>query len=108
MSADKAELLQSLRIERSEIGMAADKGELLHSLRIERSDAVPKPAPRRRSPVWITAAVALAAVVGPLGLFAFPSLVPSSVNLPFAIDLPSSVHLPSSIRLPFSSDRQEA
>jgi hypothetical protein len=34
MSADKAELLQSLRIERSEIGMAADKGELLHSLRI--------------------------------------------------------------------------
>jgi len=50
MSADKAELLQSLRIERSEIGMAADKGELLHSLRIERSDAVSKPAPRRRSP----------------------------------------------------------
>jgi RND family efflux transporter MFP subunit len=116
MSADKAELLQSLRIERSEIGMAADKGELLHSLRIERSDAAPKPAPRRRSRVWITAVVALAAVVGPLGLLAFPSSVhlpfsvdlPSSVHLPFSVDLPSSIHLPSSIRLPFSSDRQEA
>jgi RND family efflux transporter MFP subunit len=110
MSADKAELLQSLRIERSEIGMAADKGELLHSLRIERSDAVPKPAPRRRSPVWITAVIALAAVVGPLGLLAFPSSIhlPFSVHLPFAVDLASSVHLPSSIRLPFSSDRQEA
>ena len=110
MSADKAELLQSLRIERSEIGMAADKGELLHSLRIERSDAVPKPAPRRRSPVWIAAVVALGAVVGPLGLLAFPSSIhlPFSVHLPFAVDLPSSVHLPSSIRLPFSSDRQEA
>jgi HlyD family secretion protein len=104
MSADKAELLQSLRIERSEIGMAADKGELLHSLRIERSDAVPKPAPRRRSPVWITAVLALAAVVGPFGLLAFQS----SIHLPFAVDLPSSIHLPSSIRLPFSSDRQEA
>jgi HlyD family secretion protein len=108
MSADKAELLQSLRIERSEIGMAADKGELLHSLRIERSDAVPKPAPRRRLPVWIAAVVALAAVVGPLGLFAFSSSVPFSVHLPFAIDLPSSVHLPTSIHLPFSADRQEA
>ena len=116
MSADKAELLQSLRIERSEIGMAADKGELLHSLRIERSDAAPKPAPRRRSRVWITAVVALAAVAGPLGLLAFPSSVhlpfsvdlPSSVHLPFSVDLPSSIHLPSSIRLPFSSDRQEA
>jgi HlyD family secretion protein len=111
MSADKAELLQSLRIERSEIGMAAaDKGELLHSLRIERSDAFPKSAPRRRSPVWIAALVALAAVVGPLGLLAFPSSIhlPFSVHLPFAVDLPASVHLPSSIRLPFSSDRQEA
>ncbi|HET6325997.1 MAG TPA: efflux RND transporter periplasmic adaptor subunit, partial [Planctomycetaceae bacterium] len=104
MSADKAELLQSLRIERSEIGMAADKGELLHSLRIERSDAVPKPAPRRRSAVRIVVVVAVAAAVGPLTLLA----VPSSVHLPFSVDLPSSVHLPSSIRLPFSSDRQEA
>jgi HlyD family secretion protein len=114
MAVDKGELLQSLRIERSEIGIAADKGDLLHSLRIERSDALPKPAPRRRLPVWIAAAVALAAVVGPLGLFAFPSSVPFSVHLPFSVRLPSSidvpswVHLPSSIHLPFSSERQEA
>jgi HlyD family secretion protein len=114
MAADKGELLQSLRIERPEIGMAADKGELLHSLRIERSDAVPEPAPRRRLPVWIAAVVTLAAVVGPLGLYGFPSSVPFSVHvpfsahLPFSVDLPSSVHLPTWIRLPFSSDRQEA
>ncbi len=118
MSADKAELLQSLRIERSEIGMAADKGELLHSLRIERSDAVPKPAPRRRLPVWIAAVVALAAVVGTLGLFAFPSSVYREFALPSSVDgLPSSVYrqfvaLPSSVYRQFASlfsvDRQEA
>ena len=73
MAADKGELLQSLRIERPEIGMAAGKGELLHSLRIERSDAVSNPAPRRRSPVWIAVVVTPIAVVGSLGLFASPS-----------------------------------
>jgi HlyD family secretion protein len=52
--------------------MAADKAKLLQSLRIERSDGVPKPAPRRRLPVWIAAVIALVAVVGLLGLFAFP------------------------------------
>jgi HlyD family secretion protein len=76
--------------------MAEDKAELLQSLRIERSDAIPKPAPRRRLRVWIAVLVALVAVVGPLGFFAFP---PSVYRL-------SSVY--RQFALPFSIHRQEA
>lgn len=53
--------------------MAEGKDELLQSLRIERSDAVSKPAPRRRLLVWISVAVALAGAAGAIGLVAFPS-----------------------------------
>ena len=66
--------------------MSAEKAELLQSLRIVRSDAIPKPAPRRRLLVWIAVVVVLVAVIGPLGLFALPS----SVYRQFAF--PSSVH----------------
>jgi HlyD family secretion protein len=52
--------------------MAADKAKLLQSLRIERSDADPRPARRRRLPVLVAAVLSVAAVVGLLGLFAFP------------------------------------
>ena len=67
--------------------MAEDKAELLQSLRIERSDAIPKPTPRRRLRVWIAVLVALVAVVGPLGFFAFPPSVYrlSSVYRQFAL-----------------------
>jgi RND family efflux transporter MFP subunit len=70
--------------------MSADKAELLQSLRIERPDAVPKPTPRRRWPVRIAVVVALVAVVAPLGLFVMPSsvyrqfAVPSSLSGQFA------------------------
>jgi HlyD family secretion protein len=53
--------------------MADGKGELLQSLRIERSDERSKPAPRRRTLVWISVAVALAAAAGAIGPLAFPS-----------------------------------
>ena len=66
--------------------MSAEKAELLQSLRIVRPDAVPKPAPRRRLLVWIAVVVVLVAVIGPLGLFALPS----SVYRQFAF--PSSLH----------------
>jgi RND family efflux transporter MFP subunit len=66
--------------------MAESKAELLQSLRIERPDAIPKPAPRRRLLVRIAVVVALVAVIGPLGLFA----VPSSVYRQFAV--PSQVY----------------
>lgn len=87
--------------------MSAEKAELLQSLRIVRSDAVPQPAPRRRLRVWTVVVVALVAVIGPLGLFALPS----SVNRQFAV--PSSVYrqvasLYGHFTSPFSHDRQEA
>jgi HlyD family secretion protein len=89
--------------------MAEDKAELLQSLRIGRSDEVPKPAPRRRLLVWTATVVVLVGVGGPVGHFA----VPSSVYQQFA--LPSSVYRQlaflSSIYqrfdFPFSIHRQE-
>jgi HlyD family secretion protein len=71
-----------------ETSMGEDTTELLQSLRIERSDAPPSPRPRRRLLVWLTAGTVLVAVVGFLGLSGFPS----AVNRQFAS--PSSGHGP--------------
>jgi HlyD family secretion protein len=66
-----------------EISMADDKAELLQSLRIERSDAIPKPVPRRQLLVWLAGGVALVAVVvGFLGLSDFPTSVDRQFGLP--------------------------
>jgi RND family efflux transporter MFP subunit len=65
--------------------MSADKAELLQSLRIARPDAVPKPAPRRRWPVRIAVVVALVAVIGPLGLFVLPSSVYRQFGVPSSV-----------------------
>jgi RND family efflux transporter MFP subunit len=94
--------------------MSAEKAELLQSLRIVRSDAVPKPAPRRRLLVWIAVVVVLIAVIGPLGLFALPSSVyrqfafPSSVRGEFASLYGQVASLYGHFASPFSHDRQEA
>jgi HlyD family secretion protein len=53
--------------------MAEGKGELLQSLRIERSDDTSDSAPRRRPLVWFSVAVALTAAAGAGGVVAFPS-----------------------------------
>jgi RND family efflux transporter MFP subunit len=100
--------------------MSTDKAQLLQSLRIERSDAVPKPAPRRRLPVRIAVGVALVAVIGSLGLFALPSseyrqfALPSSVygqiaslHGQFASLYGQLASLYGQLS-PFSHDRQEA
>ena len=55
--------------------MAADKAKLLQSLRIARTDAVQTPARRRRAPLLVAVAVALVAAVSLLGLFAAPFAV---------------------------------
>ena len=65
--------------------MAEDKAELLQSLRIVRSDAIPQPAPRRRLLVWLAGGAALVAVGGFLGLSAFPTSVYPQFALPFSI-----------------------
>jgi hypothetical protein len=97
-----------------ETGMSAEKAELLQSLRIVRPDAVPKPAPRRRLLVWIAVVVALVAVIGPLGLFAVPSSVyrqfafPSSVHGQFASMYGRFASLYRQFGFPFSRDRQGA
>jgi HlyD family secretion protein len=71
--------------------MAESKSELLQSLRIERSDAIPRPAARRRLRAWMAIVVALVAVVGPLGLFTYaPSEYRQSVYRQFAF--PFSIH----------------
>jgi RND family efflux transporter MFP subunit len=94
--------------------MSTEKAELLQSLRIDRPDAVPKPAPRRRWPVRIAVVVVLVAVVGSLGLFAFPSseyrqfAFPSSVSGQFASVYGQFASLYRQFGLPFSHDRQEA
>jgi RND family efflux transporter MFP subunit len=94
--------------------MSTEKAELLQSLRIDRPDAVPKPAPRRRWPVRIAVVVVLVAVVGSLGLFAFPSseyrqfAFPSSVSGQFASLYGQFASLYRQFGLPFSHDRQEA
>jgi HlyD family secretion protein len=94
--------------------MSAEKAELLQSLRIVRSDAIPKPAPRRRLLVWIAVLVVLVAVIGPLGLFALPSSVyrqfafPPSVYGPFASLYGQFASLYGHFTSPFSRDRQEA
>ena len=94
--------------------MSAEKAELLQSLRIVRSDAVPKPAPRRRLLVWIAVVVVLVAVIGPLGLFALPSSVyrqfafPTSVHGEFASLYGQVASLYGHFASPFSHDRQEA
>jgi RND family efflux transporter MFP subunit len=76
--------------------MVEDKAELLQSLRIGRSDAVPKPTAQRRSRVWIGVVVAFVAVAGSLGLFAIPSSVYQQLAIPPSVYrqfvLPSSVH----------------
>ena len=94
--------------------MSAEKAELLQSLRIVRTDAVPKPAPRRRLLAWIAVVVVLVAVIGPLGLFALPSSVyrqfalPSSVHGQFASLYGQFASLYGHFASPFSRDRQEA
>ena len=94
--------------------MSADKAELLQSLRIERPDAVPKPAPRRRLPVWIAVVVALVAVVAPLALFVLPSSVyrqfafPSSLSGQFASLSGEFASLSGQFTSLFSHDRQGA
>jgi HlyD family secretion protein len=86
--------------------MAEDKGELLQSLRIERSDAVPKPAPCRRLLVWISVSVAVAAAAGSVGVVAFPSSkygqLGSSAYRQLAAAAPRYLGIPLSLR------RQEA
>jgi HlyD family secretion protein len=76
--------------------MVEDKAELLQSLRIGRSDAVPKPTAQRRSRVWIGVVVAFVAVAGSLGLFAIPSSVYQQLAIPPSVYrqfvLPSSVY----------------
>jgi RND family efflux transporter MFP subunit len=92
-----------------EISMAENKAELLQSLRIGRSDEVRMPAPRRRLLFWIPVVAAVVAVAGPLGLSAVPPsvyqrfAVPSSVYRHFA-DL-SSIY--QRFDFPFSMHRQE-
>jgi RND family efflux transporter MFP subunit len=94
--------------------MSADKAELLQSLRIERPDAVPKPTPRRRWPVRIAVVVALVAVVAPLGLFVLPSsvyrqfAVPSSLSGQFAWVYGEFASLSGQFTSLFSHDRQGA
>jgi RND family efflux transporter MFP subunit len=94
--------------------MSADKAELLQSLRIERPDAVAKPAPRRRLPVWIAIVVALVAVVAPLALFVLPSSVyrqfafPSSLSGQFAWLSGEFASLSGHFTSLFSHDRQGA
>ena len=65
--------------------MTEDKAGLLQSLRIERSDAVAKPAPRRRLPVWIAGVVAPVAVIGAVGHFVSPSSVYRQFDFPFSL-----------------------
>jgi RND family efflux transporter MFP subunit len=94
--------------------MSGDKAELLQSLRIERPDAVPKPAPRCRWPVRIAVVVALVAVVAPLGLFILPSSVyrqfafPSSLSGQFASRYGEFASLSGHFTSLFSHDRQGA
>jgi RND family efflux transporter MFP subunit len=94
--------------------MSTEKAELLQSLRIDRPDAVPKPAPRRRWPVRIAVVVVLVAVIGSLGLFALRSseyrqfAFPSSVSGQFASLYGRVASLYRQFGLPFSRDRQEA
>ena len=49
--------------------MPVDKAELLQSLRIERSDVGPAPARRRRRPLLIGAAAVLGGIIGLAGLY---------------------------------------
>jgi HlyD family secretion protein len=65
--------------------MADDKAELLQSLRIERSDSTPNPAPRRRLVVWLTGGAALVAAIGSLGLSGLPSAAYRQVALSFSL-----------------------
>ena len=65
--------------------MAEDKAELLQSLRIERPDAVLKPTPRHRLLVWSSVGVVLVAVVGPLGLSAIPPSVYQKLAIPASV-----------------------
>jgi RND family efflux transporter MFP subunit len=94
--------------------MSADKAELLQSLRIERSDAVAKPAPRRRLLVWTAVVVALVAVAAPLALFVLPSSVyrqfalPSSVSGELASLSGQFASLSGQFTSLFSHDRQGA
>jgi RND family efflux transporter MFP subunit len=91
--------------------MAEDKAKLLQSLRIERPDAISKPAPRRRWPVWVAGVVAPVAVIGAVGLVVPPSSVYRQFALPSSV--PSSVYgefasLSGQFASLFSRDRQEA
>jgi RND family efflux transporter MFP subunit len=94
--------------------MSADKAELLQSLRIERPDAVPKPTPRRRWPVRIAVVVVLVAVIGSLGRFVLPSsvyrqfAVPSSLSGQFAWVYGEFASLSGQFTSLFSHDRQGA
>jgi RND family efflux transporter MFP subunit len=89
--------------------MAENKAELLQSLRIERSGTALKPAPRRRWLAWTASAVALVAVAGSVGYVAVPSSVHQRIALPPSVDRPlaflSSIYL--RFDLPFSTHRQE-
>jgi HlyD family secretion protein len=94
--------------------MSADKAELLQSLRIDRPDVVPTPAPRRRWPVRIAVVLVLVAVIGSLGLFTLPSseyrqfAFPSSVSGQFASLYGRVASLYRQFGFPFSRDQQEA
>jgi HlyD family secretion protein len=89
--------------------MAENKAELLQSLRIERPGAAQKPAPRRRWLAWTASAVALVGVAGSVGYVAVPSSVYHHIALPPSVERPlaflSSIY--QRFDLPFSSHRQE-
>jgi HlyD family secretion protein len=89
--------------------MAEDKAELLQSLRIERSGMVLKPAPRRRWLTWTASVVALVGVAGSVGYFAVPPSVYQEIALPSSMDRPVAylASIYQRLDLPFSAHRQE-
>jgi HlyD family secretion protein len=88
--------------------MTEDKAELLQSLRIERPGVVLKPAPRRRWLAWTASVVALVGVAGSVGYLAVPSSVYQQITLPSSMDRPFAVlsSIYQRFDLPFSGHRQ--